>query len=263
MKLLAATVLSLAIGAPAMAQGNTSSAAPLQGASSNSAADIEAVSPALGRYAREDVVGNLWERPQLSRRDRSLVTVSILAARSETVDLAHYLNVALDSGVAPAELSEAITHLAFYAGWSSAMSAVAVAKDVFAERGIGADQLPQASPELRPVNEEAEATRRASVGQLLGTASPGLDHFTTDPLFVDVWVRPGLSPRDRSLVTISSIMANGQVAQLKGHLVRALDNGLTEEQAGEVVTQVAFYAGWPNAFSAGPVAKEVFESRRQ
>lgn len=52
-------------------------------------------------------------------------------------------------------------------------------------------------------------------------------------------------------------MANGQVAQLAGHLNRALDNGLTNEEAGEVVTQIAFYAGWPNAFSAGPVVKDV------
>ncbi|MFP3520747.1 carboxymuconolactone decarboxylase family protein, partial [Pseudomonas sp. SIMBA_077] len=72
---------------------------------------------------------------------------------------------------------------------------------------------------------------------------------------------PDLSPRDRSLVTISALMANGQVAQLAGHLNRALNNGLTQEQAGEVITQVAFYAGWPNAFSAGPVAAEVFKNR--
>jgi 4-carboxymuconolactone decarboxylase len=107
----------------------------------------------------------------------------------------------------------------------------------------------------------AEASRVASVQQLLGTASPGLDQFTTDPLFKDVWLRPDLSPRDRSLVTITSLMANGQVAQLAGHLNRALNNGLTPEQAGEVVTQIAFYAGWPNAFSAGPVVAEVFRSR--
>jgi alkylhydroperoxidase/carboxymuconolactone decarboxylase family protein YurZ len=61
-----------------------------------------------------DVVGSLWERPQLSRRDRSVVTVAILIARGQGVDLPHYMNVALDSGVTPRELSEVITHLAFY-----------------------------------------------------------------------------------------------------------------------------------------------------
>jgi len=163
--------------------------------------------------------------------------------------------------VTPRELSETITHLAFYSGWSNAMAAVAVTRDIFAQHRIGPDQLPAASPQLMPLNEQAEATRVTSVQRLLGTAAPGLDQYTTDPLFKDVWLRPDLSPRDRSLVTITSLMASGQVAQLAGHLNRALDNGLTQEQAGEVVTQIAFYAGWPNAFSAGPIAAEVFKSR--
>lgn len=261
MKLLAVTLVSLALGAPALAQGNTSMSTPLENTSTLSTTDIQAVSPALGRYAKEDVADGLWQRPQLSRRDRSLVTVAILIARNQTLDLPHYINLALDSGVTPRELSETITHLAFYSGWSSAMSAVAVTKDIFARRKIGPDQLPVASPQLLPLNEQAEAIRIASVQRLLGTAAPGLDQYTTDPLFKDVWLRPDLSPRDRSLVTITSLMANGQVAQLAGHLNRALDNGLTQEQAGEVVTQIAFYAGWPNAFSAGPVAAEVFKSR--
>jgi len=226
-----------------------------------SAADIQSVSPALGRYVQEGVAGSLWERPQLSRRDRSLVTVAILIARNQALDLPHYMNLALDSGVTPRELSETITHLAFYSGWSNAMAAVAVAKVIFAQRRIGPDQLPSASPQLLPLDEKAEAARVASVRRLLGTAAPGLDQYTTDPLFRDVWLRPDLLLRDRSLVTITSLMANGQVAQLAGHLNRALDNGLTQEQAGEVITQIAFYAGWPNAFSAGAVAADVFRAR--
>jgi 4-carboxymuconolactone decarboxylase len=261
MKLLAATLISFALGAPALAQGNTSMSTPLERTSALSNADIQSVSPALGRYAKEDVADGLWQRPQLSRRDRSLVTVVILIARDQTLDLPHYINLALDSGVTPRELSEAITHLAFYSGWSNAMAAVAVTKDIFAQRRIGPDQLPAASPQLMPLNEQAEANRAAAVQRLIGTAAPGLDQYTTDPLFRDVWLRPDLSPRNRSLVTITSLMANGQVAQLAGHLNRALDNGLTQEQAGEVVTQIAFYAGWPNAFSAGPVVAEVFKSR--
>lgn len=221
---------------------------------------IQSVSPALGRYEQEDVA-DLWKRPQLSARDRSVVTVAILVARSQTADLPHYVNLALDNGVTPKELSEVITHLAFYAGWTNAMSAVAVTHEIFRERSIGVDQLPASMPEFLALNEDGEARRQSSVKNLLGTSSPGLEQFTTDPLFRDVWLRPDLSLRDRSLVTISSLMANGQVAQLAGHLNRALDNGLTAEQAGEVVTQVAFYAGWPNAFSAGPVVAEVLKGR--
>lgn len=171
------------------------------------------------------------------------------------------MELALDNGVTPRELSETITHLAFYAGWSNAMTAISVTKDVFADRGIGADQLPPASPDLNPLDEQAEATRVANVDKLLGDANPGLKEFTTDPLFKNVWLRPDLTMRDRTLVTITALMANGQVAQLAGHLNRALNSGMTPEQAGEVVTQVAFYGGWPNAFSAGPVVADVLSKR--
>ena len=85
--------------------------------------------------------------------------------------------------------------------------------------------------------------------------------YTTDILFRDLWLRPGLAPRGRSLVTVSALIAAGQVEQIPYHLNRAMDNGLTQAQAGEVVTHLAFYAGWPKAFSALPVLKGVFESR--
>ena len=84
---------------------------------------------------------------------------------------------------------------------------------------------------------------------------------TTDVLFRDLWLRPDLTPRDRSLVTVSALIASGQSAQITYHLNRAMDNGLTPEEVGEVVTHLAFYAGWPNAFSALSVVKDVIEKR--
>jgi 4-carboxymuconolactone decarboxylase len=80
-------------------------------------------------------------------------------------------------------------------------------------------------------------------------------------LFRDLWLRPGLGPRDRSLVTVSSLIASGQTGQVGYHLGRAMDSGLTKEQASEVISHVAFYAGWPNAFATVPVAKTVFDAR--
>ena len=107
--------------------------------------DIRAVAPALEKYAKDVVHGDLWKRPGLSARDRSIVTVAALIARDQTVEQPFYLNLALDNGVTPAELSEIITHLAFYTGWANAMDAVAAAKNVFKNRNVGADQLPPAS----------------------------------------------------------------------------------------------------------------------
>ncbi len=158
MKRLAAATLALATIATSPAFSQQSST--MINSSSVSSDDIRSVSPALGRYEKEDIVEGLWARQQLSIRDRSVVTVAILVARSQTADLPHYMNLALDNGVTPKELSEIITHLAFYAGWTNAMSAVAVTENIFAERNIGADQLPDASPALMPLNQEGEAARQ-------------------------------------------------------------------------------------------------------
>ena len=138
-----------------------------------------------------------------------------------------------------------------------------MAKDVFTRRGIGAEQLPPASPTLLPIDKENEAKRATMVEQQFGKIAPGLVEYTTDVLFRDLWLRPDLAPRDRSLVTVSALIASGQVAQVTYHLNKAMDNGLTHEQAGEVVTHLAFYAGWPNAFSAVSVVKDVLEKRPQ
>ncbi len=136
-----------------------------------------------------------------------------------------------------------------------------VARDVFRERGIHADQLPVVSPPLLPIEPVAEAKRAARVAQDVGPVSPGLADYTGSLLFHDLWLRPGLAPRDRSLITVSALIAAGQSAQISFHLNKAMDNGLTREQASEVLTHLAFYAGWPNAMSAVPVAKTVFDDR--
>jgi 4-carboxymuconolactone decarboxylase len=148
-------------------------------------------------------------------------------------------------------------------GWANAMSAVAVAKDIFHQRGIGIDQLPPTREKLLPLNEETETHRATQVNSNFGHVSPGLVQNTTDLLFHELWLRAALAPRDRSLVTVSSLIASGQVSQITYHLNRSMDNGLTQSQASEVLTHVAFYAGWPNAFSALPVVKEVFEKRQK
>jgi 4-carboxymuconolactone decarboxylase len=223
--------------------------------------DLNPVAPALAKYAAGPVA-ELWKRPGLSPRDRSVVTVAALIARNQTIEMPHYLNLALDCGVKPGELSEIITHLAFYAGWGNAVSAADVAQKIFAERKIGPDQLPAASPELLPLDKDSEEKRATNVEQQFGKVAPGVVQYTTDVLFRDLWLRPDLAPRDRSLVTVGALIANGQAAQITYHLNRAMDNGLTQEQAAEVLTHLAFYVGWPNVFSALPVAKDVFEKRR-
>src|SRR5436853_7824356 len=113
--------------------------------------DMRKVSPALEHYKKNTLEEDLWKRSDLSSRDRSVVTVAALIARNQSIDMPHQIGLALDNGVKPSEISEIITHLAFYSGWSNAMSAVAVARDVFQSRGIGAEELPPASGYLLPI----------------------------------------------------------------------------------------------------------------
>nr|WP_245331796.1 carboxymuconolactone decarboxylase family protein [Bradyrhizobium sp. NAS80.1] len=223
--------------------------------------DVRAVAPALEGYAQKFVLGDLWKRPGLSRRDRSIVTVAALVARDQTVELPYYLALALDNGVKPSEISEIITHLAFYTGWANAMDAIPAAREVFKDRNIGVPELPPAAGPQLPLDEAAERQRATRVGEQFGQITPSLVQYTTDVLFRDLWLRPALAPRDRSLVTVSALIATGQVAQITYHLNRAMDNGLTPDEAGEVLGHLAFYAGWPNAFSAAPVVKDVIEKR--
>ena len=119
-----------------------------------------------------------------------------------------------------AEISEIITHLAFYSGWGTAMSAVEVGQPIFARRSVLPATLPGAAVAFLDIDETAEAQRAAMAEQSAGKVAPRLVQFT-------------------------------------------MDNGLTQAQASEVITHLAFYAGWPNAFSSVPVVKDVFERHAQ
>ncbi|WP_159994279.1 carboxymuconolactone decarboxylase family protein [Roseomonas sp. 18066] len=219
------------------------------------------VSPPLAELTDRVLFGEIWRREALGPRDRSLVTVATLIANGRAAQLRGHLGRALDNGVTPLEISETIAHLAFYAGWPAAISAVAEAKAVYDARGIAAGPAlaePAAPLELEPL---AEARRRAAVEAAVAGVAPPLAAQTNDTLFGELWRRPGLAPRDRSLVTLVALVANGQAEQLPFHLERALEAGLTRPQLAEVITHLAFYAGWPRAMSAVPVVARVLAAR--
>ena len=104
-------------------------------------------------------------------------------------------------------------------------------------------------------------TGQTRAQQLMGDIAPKLADLTDKVLFGDVWERPGLAKRDRSLVTISALIAMNRPDQLRSHLALARQNGVTETEIVEAITQLAFYAGWPNAVSAVAVAREVFAQK--
>ncbi len=92
----------------------------------------------------------------------------------------------------------------------------------------------------------------------LGDVAPKFVELTEQVLFGDIWERPGLSKRDRSLITVAALVALNRTEQLPGHLKRAIGNGVTQDELIELITHLAFYSGWPTAVSAAKLAKEVF-----
>ncbi len=113
----------------------------------------------------------------------------------------------------------------------------------------------QAATPARPTNNTQPRPSQRAIGDF----SPKLAEITDDVLYGDVWERPQLSKRDRSLVTVAALIAMNRPDQLRSHLARARANGVTKEELIETITQMAFYAGWPNAITAISVAKEVFQ----
>lgn len=105
----------------------------------------------------------------------------------------------------------------------------------------------------------SEPEKLSPAQKLVGDFAPKLAELTDDVLFGDVWERADLSKRDRSLVTVTALITNGNTEQLAFHLNRAKQHGLTETEIAEVIIHLAFYAGWPRAMSAIRVACEVFK----
>ena len=101
-----------------------------------------------------------------------------------------------------------------------------------------------------------------SIRDMIGDVAPKLAELSDDVLFADVWERPGLSKRDRSLITVATLVALNRTEQLPFHLGRALENGVTKEEIVESITHLAFYSGWPTAMSAIMLAKGVFKEHR-
>jgi 4-carboxymuconolactone decarboxylase len=110
-----------------------------------------------------------------------------------------------------------------------------------------------------PPAQAPSGTRATPAQRQFGDIAPKLAELTDNVLFGDVWARPGLSPRDRSLVTVSALIALNRPDQLRFHLAKARENGVTQDELIETITHLAFYAGWPNAVTAIAIAKEVFQ----
>lgn len=215
--------------------------------------DLYAGSPYLRELRNSLVYGEIWERSQLSKRDRSLITIAVLQALTRE-ELAIHIPRGLDNGLTPEEISEIILHVTFYAGWPTGVQASLTASEVFKERGLSLGDLPRAP-------DQSTATTPSSLSDAYA-AVPRLGALRNSLLYGDIWERPLLSKRDRSLITVAVNQAMYVTNELRLHIDRALDqNGVTPQELSEVILHVTFYAGWPAAVNAGRLTTEAFKAR--
>jgi 4-carboxymuconolactone decarboxylase len=124
----------------------------------------------------------------------------------------------------------------------------------------GISNMASAQSQTPAASDATPAQQQSRAQQLMGDIAPKLAELTDNVLFGDVWERPGLAKRDRSLITVAALIALNRPDQLRSHIARARSNGVTEQEIVETITQLAFYAGWPNAIAAVGVAREVFKN---
>jgi 4-carboxymuconolactone decarboxylase len=225
-----------------------SAASAAQGSSRPSGIVQPRVAPGLATLTDDVLFGDVWRRPELSPRDRSLVTISVLIATGKSAQLTGHLGRAFDNGVLPSEASGVLAHLAIYSGWPSAVSALEVYDQVYTARKVDTASLRSVTPRLTaPGSDAAQAKRLADE---LGSVAPKFVQLTNDVVFDDLWRRPDLSVRDRSLITIAALAAMGDDDQLDLYFRRAIESGLTRAQLSEALTHLGFYAGWSKAAKA-------------
>jgi 4-carboxymuconolactone decarboxylase len=205
------------------------------------------IAPGLATLTDDVLFGDVWRRPELSPRDRSLVTISVLIATGKPAQLAGHLGRALDNGVQPSEASGLLAHLATYCGWPSAVSALDVYDQVYTARKVDTAGLRAVGPRLPAP--ASDAARAKAVNDEWGTVAPKFVQLTNDVVFDNLWRRSDLTARDRSLVTIAALAAMGD-DQLDFYLRRGLESGLTRAQITEALTHLGFYAGWAKATKA-------------
>ncbi|GAA3193551.1 MULTISPECIES: carboxymuconolactone decarboxylase family protein [Streptomyces] len=226
------------------------------------------IAPDLGRFVVEWAYADIFDRPGLDRQERELATVGALAALGDSEpQLNFHIDAALQLGVTPVEIVEALVHLVPFMGFPRVLNAIRVARAVFAEHGVTAEPVVMDDDRDR-YERGAENLIRIDgqhgldvVGSLKDIA-PDLARFVVEFSFGDIYHRPWLSPQRKQLVTVAALTAFGDTApQLAVHVGAALNVGLSPTQVVETLTQVTAYAGFPRVLNAIRTAREVFEKR--
>ncbi len=234
-------------------------------------ASMERRMGALGTFAFT-AVGEMWDRPQLGRRDRSLMIIAVLSAQSRDEELVLHTGIGLRHGLTRTEIEEINLHVAAYAGFPAAMAASRRMDQAFCE-AEGVDRIDGREP-AEHLGDEERLRRAAEVRSTLtgGRANPDpqadmaamrerlgdVGEWAMKWAFGEIWSRPQLSRRDRSLVVISILTALGQDAELAFHVPAGLAHGLTREEIEEIMTHLCLYAGFPRGVDGMQAARRAF-----
>jgi 4-carboxymuconolactone decarboxylase len=226
---------------------------------------------ALGSMAY-DVVGAMWARPQLTRRDRSLMVIATLAAQAREDELVLHTQIGLRNGLTQAEIEEILPHVAAYAGFPAAMAA-SRRVDAGLREALKVEQLPDRKPAAAKSDAERDHDGAAVLTTIAGAAQPispqdGLARMQAllgelgvtayRWAFGEIWSRPELSRRDRSIVVIAILISLGAVAELDVHFPAGLRHGLTRVELEEIVNHLGLYSGIPRAVEAMRALKAAF-----
>ena len=232
-------------------------------------ASLDDIAPDLGRYIVEFAFGDIYLRPGLDAPQRQLATVAALAAQGDTApQLKFHIDAALQVGVTPIEIIEALIHLVPFAGFPRALNAVAVARKSFTDTGttfIPPVQNDDSSRYDRGARRlvEIDGQHGLDVIESLHDISPDLGRYIVEFAFGDVYNRPWLSPQRRQLVTIGALTALGDTApQLRVHIGAALNVGLDRSHVIEALIHLVSYTGFPRVLNATTVARDVFAQHR-
>ena len=228
---------------------------------------------ALGSHAVDYVMGDLWSRPQLERRDRSLVVVSLLATQGSVDELAAHVEIGLNHGLTRDEVDEIVLQVAAYAGYPMAMAAARVVDRVLCR----IDEVDR-QPAREPAPAKGDAERRADAADVLRTLTGGASGIDADAAragivdqlggvgelafdwaFGEVWAGSRLSRRDRSLVVVAILTFLGKEQELAFHIPGALNHGVTRVEVEEVMVQMCVYGGFPRAVAGMRAARAAFE----
>jgi 4-carboxymuconolactone decarboxylase len=223
----------------------------------------------IAAFSIDHVLGDIWSRPELARRDRSLVSVAALTCLGCQVELRTHLAGALHHGVEVGEIEELMLHLCGYAGYPRALDGMRAALALFSERDDVERPLPR--PAAEPKDDEqrrhdgAEAFKQVMdweapndvVARILGEQLGALGDFAIQHLMGEIWSRPQLCRRDRSLITLVALISLDKISELRFHIPAALRHGMSREEIDEVILQLSLYLGYPAAVGAKNMSREI------